>query len=382
MKPIINMKSIRTISPILIAAMIALLPGCSSTTKDKPTQLAEMKAQQAKLAVEIHRLEDEIAAENPEGVVVRSKDVVVLELKPRSFDYFVQTQGAIEAVDNILVSARTMGVISQVFVKEGDEVTKGQTMAQIDNSIVLRNIEEVKSGLELATSVYQRQKNLWDQKIGTEVQYLQARNSKESLEKRLATLHEQLDMSRIKSPIDGSVDEVSLKIGQNAAPGAPAFRVVSGDKLKMKSNVSESYVTSIDKGNKAKLTFSDINKTVEAQITFVGKTINTLSRTFPVEVALPADEDLRPNMTGVLRVIFHTEPAAIVVPVNVVQEINGQKIVYTAMPEGNQWVAHKNIVEVGGIYDNLAEIKKGLASGDKIITTGYQGLNEGEFIKM
>ncbi len=214
------------------------------------------------------------------------------------------------------------------------------------------------------------------------MQYLQARNSKESLEKRLATLHEQLDMSRIKSPIDGSVDEVSLKIGQNAAPGAPAFRVVSGDKLKMKSNVSESYVTSIDKGNKAKLTFSDINKTVEAQITFVGKTINTLSRTFPVEVALPADEDLRPNMTGVLRVIFHTEPAAIVVPVNVVQEINGQKIVYTAMPEGNQWVAHKNIVEVGGIYDNLAEIKKGLASGDKIITTGYQGLNEGEFIKM
>lgn len=368
---------------ILGALVIAgFLAGCSSASKDKKTQLQELKEQHTKLSGEIRKLEEEIAKENPGTPTAKTKEVAATELVLRPFDYYVQTQGSVEAVDNILVSARTMGVISQVFVREGDIVAKGQTLAQIDNSMTLRSIEEVKSGLELSNTVYERQKNLWEQKIGTEVQYLQAKTSKEGLEKRLATLNEQLDMSRIKSPIAGSVDEVSLKIGQNAAPGLPAFRVVSSDKLKMKANVSEAYVTSINKGDKVSLTFSDVSKTLEARVTFVGKTINQLSRTFPVEAALPANGDLRPNMSGVLRVIFHTEPLALLVPVNVVQDVNGQKIVYTAEIEGNQMVARKKVVEVAGVYSNLAEIKKGLKAGDKVITVGYQGLNDGELIKI
>ncbi len=358
-----------------------LLGACSSAPKDKATQLAEMKAQHAKLSGEIRKLELEVAKENPDANAPRSKDVAVVELTPKPFDYYIQTQGSVEAFDNIVISARTGGAITQVFAKEGDVVKKGQTLAQIDNSITLRSIEEVKSGLELANSVYERQKNLWDQKIGTEVQYLQAKTNKESLEKRLATLNEQLDMSRVKSPINGSIDEVNMKIGQNAAPGIPAFRVVSSDKLKMKANVSESYVTDISTGNKANLTFSDVNKSIEAKVTFVGRTINQLSRTFAVEVALPPNEDLRPNMTGVLRIIFHSEKAAIVVPVNIVQEVNEQKIVYTATMEGDKMVAKRNVVEVGGVYGNMAQIKSGLKAGDKIITVGFQGLNEGELVK-
>ncbi len=376
------MKSTFYITLFVAVVFAGVLSGCSSAPKDKQTQLTELKAQQAKLASEVRRLEAEIEKESPGTVKEKSKEVAVATLSPRPFDYFVQTQGAIEAVDNITVSAKTAGIIVQVFVKEGDVVAKGQILAQIDNSIVLRNIEEVKSGMELANTVYQRQKNLWDQKIGTEVQYLQAKNNKETLEKRLATLNVQLDMSRIKSPIDGSVDEVSLKIGQNAAPGQPAFRVVSGDRLKVKSNVSESYVTAIHKGDKVSISFSDINKTIEARVTFVGKTINQLSRTFPVEVALPPNEDFRSNMTGVLRVIFHSEPAAIVVPINLVQDINGQKVVYTAELNGTKMVARRNVVEVAGVYDNLAQIKTGLKAGDKIITVGYQGLNDGELVKI
>ena len=369
---------------ILLAIVVAgLLVACSAASNDdKKVQLEKLKAQQAKLSTEVKKLEEEIAKENPTAVTAKAKDVAVAQLAPRPFDYYIQTQGAVEAVDNILVSARTMGVISQVFVKEGDIVSTGQTLAQIDNSLIVRNIEEMKSALGLAKTVYERQKNLWDQKIGTEVQFLQAKNNKENFEKRLATMNEQLDMSRIKSPINGSVDEVSLKIGQNAAPGLPAFRVVSNDKLKMKANVSEAYVTSINKGDKVSLTFSDISKTMEARVTFVGRTINQLSRTFAVEVALPASEELRPNMTGVLRVIFKSVPSAIVVPVNVVQDVNGQKIVYIAEMDGNQMVARKKVVEVGGVYSNHVEIKSGLKAGDKIITIGFQGLNDGEFIKI
>ncbi len=366
---------------VAIAVFIAAC-SASSPTDDKKVQLEKLKAQQAKTTQEIKKLEDEMAKENPEAVAVRMKDVAVKDLAPRPFDFFVQTQGSVEAVDNILVSARTAGIIALVFVKEGDLVSKGQTLAQIDNAITLRSIEEAKSGLELANTVYERQKNLWEQKIGTEVQYLQARNNKKSLEKRLAILNEQLDMARIKSPINGSVDEVSLKIGQNAAPGLPAFRVVSSNNLKVKANVSEAYVTSIEKGNKVKLTFSDVNKTLEAKVTFVGRIINQLSRTFPIEVALPANDDLRPNMTGVLRVIFYSDSSAIVVPVNIVQDVNNQKIVYVAEMNGTQLVARKRIVAVGGVYDNFAQIKSGLKAGDKIITVGYQGLNDGELLKI
>ena len=369
---------------ILGAIVIAgLLSACSAASPetDKNAQLEKLKTQQAKLTSDIRKLEAEIGKENPETVKAKSKEVGVVSIAPHNFDYFIQTQGAVEAIDNIMISARTAGNVSQVFSREGDVVTKGQTLAQIDNSITQRNIDELKASLDLAKTVYERQKNLWDQKIGTEVQYLQARNQKESLEKRLATLNEQLDMSRIKSPIDGSIDEVAIKIGQNVGPGMPAFRVVSFDKLKMRAAVSEAYVTSIKKGNKVLLTFSDINKEVEATVTFVGKTINQLSRTFPVEVALPSYADLRPNMTGVLRIIFQTIPDALTVPVNVVQDVNGEKIVYIAETSGDQMLARKKVVTVAGIYGNSAQVI-GLKAGDKVITVGYQGLNDGELIKI
>lgn len=364
---------------VLLVAALAV--ACGGGEKDKATMLNELKTQQADIAKQIKALEAELSKENPAAANVKMKDVSVAELQPRAFDHFVQTQGTVEAVDNILVSAKTMGVVTQVFVKEGDVVSTGQTLAQIDNSLTLHAIEEVKSGLELATTVYNRQKNLWEQKIGTEVQYLQAKNNKASLESRLATLKEQLDMTRIKSPINGSVDEVEVKIGQNAAPGAPAFRVVSNNKLKVKANISEAYLNDIKKGNKAEVTFSGIDKTVQAQVTFVGRTINQLSRTFPIEVALTSSNDFRPNMTGELKIVFHSEAAAIVVPVNVVQDINGQKIVYTAEGGGNKLTARKNVIELVGVFGSFAQVK-GLKAGDKIITVGYQGLNEGELIKI
>jgi RND family efflux transporter MFP subunit len=343
--------------------------------------LAELKAQQTALASQISALEKEIGAETPASITRRAKEVAVVELSPRPFDHYIKTQGAVEAIDNILVSAKTMGIVTQVFVREGDVVSKGQTLAQIDNSLTLRGIEELKSGLDLATTVYNRQKNLWDQKIGTEVQYLQAKNNKESLEHRLASLNEQLDMARIKSPINGSVDAVEVKIGQNAAPGAPAFRVVSSDRLKFVADVSEAYVTNVKKGNRVQISFSDLDKTVNGQVTFVGKTINQLSRTFAVEVALSSSTDFRPNMSGELKLVFHSEASAIVVPVNVVQDINGQKVVYTAETVDGKFVAKKNIVKVMGVYGNLAQVSE-LKPGDKIITVGYQGLNEGELIKI
>lgn len=371
----------RTTVVMIIAGLLA---ACSATTPDdnKTDRLAKLKDQQAALTKEIQKLESEIAAENPDSLVaMKAKDVAVSELQLQKFDHYVQTQGHIESEHNVLVSAEMMGVVTNVYVTEGQTVAKGHVLAQIDNSVISRNIESMEAQLELATSVFERQKNLWDQKIGTEVQFLQARTNKESLEKQLASLREQKDKTRIKAPVSGTVDDVMVKVGENIAPGMPAVRVVNTSELKIQAPVSEAYVTDIKKGNKVLVRISELNKEVEAKVTFVSKTIDILSRTFNVEVALPSDPDLRPNMTATIRVVFRTDPSAVVVPINVVQEVNNEKIVYIAEQKGKHMVATKKVIKVDGVYGNLAHVE-GLNAGDKLITVGYQGLNDGDFIEI
>ena len=161
----------------------------------------------------------------------------------------------------------------------------------------------------------------------------------------------------------------------------PAVRVVNTNNLKIQPQVSEAYVTDIKKGNRVLVKVSEIIKEIEAKVTFVGKTIDRLSRTFTVEIALPQSADLRPNMTATIRVVFESNPAAIVVPVNIIQEINDEKVVYTAEQKGNYMVATRKVITVEGVYGNRAEVK-GLEKGDQIVTVGYQGLNDGDYIKI
>jgi RND family efflux transporter MFP subunit len=370
---------------IAFALFIAgLLAACSATTpdNDKNERLAKLKEQQASITKEIQKLESEIAAGNPDSLVaMKAKDVAVSELVLQKFDHYVQTQGHIESENNVMVSAEMMGVVTNVYVTEGQAVSKGQVLAQLDNSVISRNIESMEAQLELATSVYERQKNLWDQKIGTEVQFLQAKTNKESLEKQLASLREQKDKTRIKAPISGTVDAIIVKAGENIAPGMPAVRVVNTSDLKIQAPVSEAYVTDIKKGDKVLVKISELGKEVQAKVTFVSRTIDILSRTFNVEVALPSNPDLRPNMTATVRIVFETDPSAVVVPINVVQEVNNEKIVYIAEQKGKHLVASKKVITVDGVYGNLAHVE-GLNAGDKLITVGYQGLNDGDYIEI
>ncbi|MBK5278308.1 MAG: efflux RND transporter periplasmic adaptor subunit [Bacteroidia bacterium] len=369
---------------ILLMAVVstAFLAACSSSPVDNSAQLEKLKAEQAALTKQIATLETAIMEENPGAIVVKGKEVGVTELTPRKFDHYAQTQGSVESEENVMVSSKTMGMITNVMVREGEMVTKGQSLAQIDNTLIVRGIEELKSQLELTNTIYERQKNLWDQKIGTEVQYLQAKTTKESLEKRLASMNEQNDMTKIKSPINGVVDAIEVKVGQNIAPGMPAARVVNNSEMKIVANISESYVSLLKKGDKIIIEFPGLDKTVQANLSFVARNIDRLSRTFVVEASLPSSPDFRPNMTVVVKVIYKTESAAIVVPVNVVQSVNNESVVYLAETDGKNTVARRRVVTVGGVFDNLAQISSGVSAGEKLITFGYQGLNDGEVIKM
>lgn len=368
---------------ITIAITSAVLIACSASSDkgSKAEELKKLKAQQTELTAKIAKLQAEVDKENPNASKVKSKEVDVAEVKPRSFDYFVQTQGSIESENNILVSAKSPGVVTEVYVKEGESVSKGQTLAQIDNSVLSRSVQATRAQLELATTVYNRQKNLWDQKIGTEVQYLQAKTNKESLERQLESIQQQIEMFKIKSPISGTVDDVTAKVGENIMPGAPAFRVVNGNDLKVVARVSEAYVTEIRKGDKVIITIPELKKDMKASVSFVAKNIDPLSRTFNVEIKLPSSPDLRPNMTATIKVVFETIPSAIVVPVNAIQSVNNEKIVYVAEKKGDQTIAKKKVVTIDGVYANLAHVE-GLQAGDKIITVGSEGLNDGDYVKL
>ncbi len=371
-------------APMVVAILIAcFLAACSATSSDdKQGRLAKLKAEHSALGKEIEKLESEISVATPDSLkTVKAKEVGATELQPQKFDHYVQTQGYIESQNSVVVSSDIMGTVTRVLVKEGDQVSKGQTMAQIDNSVIVRNIESMESQLALAVSVYERQKNLWDQNIGTEVQFLQAKTNKESLEKQISSLKEQSDKTRIKAPIGGTVDAVMIKAGENIAPGMPATRVVNTSDLRIQAKVSEAYVTNIRKGNKAVVIISELSKEIEAKVTFVGKTIDRLSRTFDVEIALPQDPDLRPNMTATVKVVFETSSSAIVVPVNLIQEINNEKVVYVAEQRGDRTVAARRVVTVRGVYGYRAEVI-GLNPGERIITIGYLGLNDGDNVKI
>jgi membrane fusion protein, multidrug efflux system len=361
-----------------------LLAACSAATpeENKEARLQKLKEEQASLAKEIAKLEKEVAAENPGAASkARAKEVAVAVLETRRFDHYIQTQGRIESESDIMVSSKAMGVVTQVLVNEGDQVTKGQTLAQIDNSVMVQSIQSMESQLELAKTVYERQENLWKQKIGTEVQYLQAKTNKESLEKQLASLREQNDMYRIKAPITGTIDAVVVKVGEAIQPGMPALRVVNNNDLKLVASLSEAFITKVSKGDKVYVNVSEQSKEIIGKVTFVGRTINPLSRTFDVEVEIPSSPELRPSMSANVKVVFNTDEKAIVVPVNIVQDINNEKVVYIAETKDNKTVATRKVVTVEGVFGGNAQVK-GLNPGDKLITIGYQGLNDGDLVKI
>lgn len=352
-----------------------------SAPASKEEELQKLKQQHAELTDKIRALEKEIGATTPISEV-KMKEVVAEVVMPSTFNYFVETQGGVEAEENIMVSAKTPGVVTEVFVKEGEVVTKGQVLAQIDNSITIKAIEELRGSLDLAQTVFERQKSLWDQKIGTEIQFLTAKNNKESLERRLSTLMEQDELSRIRSGINGTIDDVMIKAGETTSPGIPAMRIVNTNKLKVSCNVSESYIKSIASGNEAIVNFGDNGRSFTGMVSFTGKNINPLSRTFGVEIHVPAGMDARPGMSARVRINFKKLKEAITVPVNLVQNLNGEQIIFVAIEDSGKWFAKKRLVTSGGVYDGRTEILSGIQAGERVITVGYQGLNDGELIRL
>ncbi len=372
----------KTLNKTLLLAVIVMFAAACGNTVDKQAELTKLKKQRDELNVKIKAIEDELAQKDGSGLK-KLTDVLVTEIQPSAFEHFLEVQGKVDGEDNLAVSAQMGGIITDVFVKEGDAVKKGQIMAQIDNSVLKQQIEGVKTQLTFATNIYNKQKALWEKQIGSELQYLSAKNNKESLEANLSTLNDQMEMTRIKSPINGTVEEVNLKLGQMASPGMPAIRVVNFSSVKILADISEAYAPKVKTGNKVLVSFPDFNTEIEGKIHFTSKYINPVNRTFQTEVRLgPGKVEYRANMMAVVKINDYSNPSAIVVPVSVIRESTTGKYIYLAREENGSVVARRQTVTVGNTYNGIAEITSGLTKGEKVITTGYNSLVEGQLLKI
>ncbi len=269
---------------IIIISILFTIVACKSG--DKKAELAKLISKRDKLTEQINVLQTELAKEKGD-TNVRISVVGIAEAKVREFNHYIEVQGKIDGEDNVAVAPKMSGSITKVFVKEGDIVKAGQILAQIDDAVLRQSIDEVQTQLNFAVVMYNKQKNLWDKKIGSEVQYLSAKNNKEAMEKKMKTLNEQMDMTHITAPINGSIEEVLVKVGQVAIPGVlPAFRLVNFSVVKVTADVAEAYSPRVKKGDKVYIRFPDFNNDIESNITFTSKYINPTNRTFTIESRL------------------------------------------------------------------------------------------------
>ena len=358
---------------------LALLMASCGGNPDKKAQLEALKKQQSTLTEEIQKLEAEVKLTDT-SAVANTKSIIVgfTELKKESFTHYLQVQGKIDSDKNISVSSQVGGLVDNVFVVKGQQVAKGTLLAKTDGSQILKGIQEVDKSLEFANELFDKQKRLWDQKIGTEVQYLQAKNQKESLERKKSTLQEQYAKTSIHAPFTGVIDEVFTREGQMLSPGMPAFRLVNSTELKLIAQVSESYVSNVKVGQDAIIVFPDLNKTINTKITVVGDIIDPVNRTFQVDLALKQDKNmLKANMISYVKIKDYTNPSVIVIPVNLIQRSNDKSYVYVA----ENGKSAKRFVTLGRHYESTVEVLDGLHEGDKLITIGYQDLVDGQSIK-
>ncbi len=365
-----------------IALAAGLLMACSAEKKNdlqsKKDELAELKAQQAELTTKIKGLEAEVTKLDPKKAeVARVKDVVVAPVATTTFRHFVELQGTIDAKNNVQVSPKSGGAVTAVYVVEGSAVRAGQVMARIDDQILRTSMEEIKTQLSLANTVFEKQETLWKQQIGTEVQYLQAKNNKEALERRLATLQSKLSQANVTAPISGVVDKVFAKVGSSAAPGMPMFQVVNLSQLKAVARVADTYAGSVRKGDPVMIAFPDVKKQLNSKVSFVSTTVDPLSRTFTIEAPLPADNSLKPNMLAQVKINDINKPNAVVINENLIQNTENGQLVYVATTEGGKKVAKARTVKTGQSYGGQIEITAGLQAGDQLVTQGYQELTDG-----
>lgn len=310
--------------------------------------------------------------------------ITTIPVKQDNFTHFFEVQGNIEADKNVLLYPEMGGVIRNILVVEGQKVKKGDVLVDLDTELVELSIKEIETSLELATTTYERQKRLWDQKIGSEMQYLQAKNQKETLENNLASLKAQLRKNRVVAPFSGVIDEIFPKEGELTSPQTRILRLVNLDKVYVKADVSEAYLGKVAKGTEVEVFFPAFNKSIQAAIDMTGNFINPNNRTFKINVNIDNEDSfVKPNLMAYVKIKDFEQADGIIVPERLIQEMpNGSKFIYVAEKGTGVTKVSKTDIEIGLSYNNETLVISGLNANNILVDKGARSIKDGQTVQV
>lgn len=368
---------------VLIGTFIVLLTACQQSQNggSAKEQIAEYKKQINELNKKIEKLEGQVVDSSAQQKLVYVKTKTV---KPEYFEHNFSVGGVVEAIQKAYISPEMNGQIKQIYVKEGQRVQKGDLLVSLNASAMIAQLNEAKTGLELATTMYKKQKALWEDKVGTEVQYLQAKTQKESIERKIDALNAQIAMTQIRAPFDGIVDEILRKEGEMGTPGFEVIRMINLNKMEVNADVAEAYMSTIGKGDEVELTFPTVpDMKIKERIARTGNIINPANRTFEVNIQVDNRKELlKPNAVAVLEITDYINKSAFVVPSIVVKEdVSGEYFLFVVDDSNGEPVAKKQIVKIGRTSSDKTEVISGLKNGMKIIVEGYNLVSSGVRVK-
>jgi membrane fusion protein (multidrug efflux system) len=377
----------KLLTVVFASSLLLAACGSGSVQKDdalagKKQQLAALKDQQEKLSKQITALEAEIGkSDSTGGGKEKAKLVALTALAPTSFTHYIDLQGDVEAENTSYLSPRGQGgVVRQVLVKQGDHVAKGQLLLKLDDAVQRQQMTTAQTQLTYAKDLYQRRKNLWDEKIGAEVDLINAKNQVDAAENQVKAAQDQLDFTNVYSDISGSINTLTIKVGEAFTPGGQSLQIVNTDNLKVVVQVPEIYQERVKVGTPVKITLPGLNnKEITGVVRVSSKVINTGNRAFQVEIHINGS-DIRANQVAVVKLQDYTAKNVLSIPVNTLQTDEKGKYVMLASKEGDKLIARKKTITIGQTYSDKIEVTGGLQQGDQLVTDGFQGLYEGQLI--
>lgn len=345
------------------------------------TTRAEIQKQYDAIAAELAKLDLAIAELD---TLKKSALVTTAIVNDTIFTHYIDIQGNVDTKQNLIIYPEYSGVLTQVYVKSGQKVNKGQILARIDDGGLSNQLAQMETQATLAKTTFERQKNLWDKKIGSEIQYLQAKTNYEAQMKAVAQMRAQLGKTIVKAPFSGVIDEVITEKGQVVGPGQQLMRIVNLSDMYVSANVPESFIGKIKNGAIVDVEVKSTGKTYKGKVRQIGNYINPNNRNFSIEVAVPnSDNLLRPNQVAVLKIEDYKKPNAILVPESIVTEnAVGEKIIYTVDTSGKEPKAIKKTIVVGLTSGANIEVKSGLNKGEQIIIEGARSVQNGDVVEI
>ena len=343
----------------------------------------EIKTQINDLKVELNKLDNVLQKMDTDKNLFL---VSAIKLKPRNFSHYLNFQGSLDTDKNVVIYPELPGLLKNIYVKQGDKVKKGQLIAKISDNGLTDQLEQLKLQRDLARTTFERQQKLWDQKIGSEIQYLQAKTNFKSLEKKISQMKDQEGKTRILAPFDGTIDDIIADVGSNLAPGlTPILRIINIEKMKVIAEIPEIHIPYIKKNKNVKIYVPILDKQILGSISSVGNFINPNNRSFSIEIKLLNESnELKPNMTVSLEINDYQNENAILIPSkDILEDEEGNFYVYKLVSDSNDsYKSNKIMILKGKSYNNMTEIKTGLKEDDLIVNDGLRQVEDGQIVKV